>query len=189
MSGILRRAHSFRVPASVPGAVVRVVLVAIVTAGAFMLIPVPMWRWIAIVAAVASVFVPRTMVAWVAAGCLPVGMLLTEPSPTRTALAVLLVHAIHVLAGIGLAVPLRSQLALRALLPSARRFIVIELIAQPLALGGAMLVAGSTGGAIAWLAPLGAVLLLAGIAFAQRGLRAADAAPGPVAENRTGDAA
>ncbi|REJ04584.1 hypothetical protein DY023_14175 [Microbacterium bovistercoris] len=187
MTGILRRAHTFRAPASVPGVVVRIVLVAIVTAGAFALIPVPLWRWIAIVAALASVIAPRSMVAWVAAGCLPVGMLLTDPSPARTALAVLLVHAIHVLAGIGLTVPLRSQLALRALLPSARRFAVIELIAQPIAFGGALLVGGSTGVAIAWLAPLGAVLLLAGIVFALRGLRMADAAPGPGAGNRSGD--
>ncbi|UJP10790.1 hypothetical protein L2X99_03870 [Microbacterium sp. KUDC0406] len=178
MKGLSRRSHGFRVPASVPGLVIRLVLVALVIAVSFALIPVPMWRWIAIAAATASVIVPRTMVAWVAAASLPVGMLMTEPSAARTALAVLLVHAIHVLAAIGLTVPLRSRLALRALLPSARRFTVIQLIAQPLAFAGSLLVAQSSGVRIAWLAPLGAVLLLAGIVLALRALRRVDAARG-----------
>ncbi|MDR2998868.1 MAG: hypothetical protein LBU78_12215 [Microbacterium sp.] len=169
------RPHTFRVPASVPGAVVRLALVAVAVAAAFTVIPLPMWRGIAIVAAVASVFVPRTMVGWVAAVSIAIGLFVSEPSPARTALAVLLVHAVHVLAGIGLTISLRSQVALRALLPSARRFAVIQLIAQPIAFGGSLLVSGASGAAIAWLAPLGAVMLLGGVAFALRALRRADA--------------
>ncbi|MFE6994449.1 hypothetical protein ACFVAE_00660 [Microbacterium sp. NPDC057659] len=170
-----RRPHMFQVPASVPGTIVRLALVAVTVAAAFTVIPLPMWRGIAILAAVASVLVPRTMVGWVAAAGVPIGLFVTEPSPTRTALAVLFVHAIHVLAGIGLTISLRSQVALRALLPSARRFAVIQLIAQPIAFGGSVLVAGAAGTAIAWLAPLGAVMLLAGVMFALRALRRADA--------------
>ncbi|MFE6733270.1 hypothetical protein [Microbacterium sp. NPDC057650] len=169
------RPHTFRVPASVPGAVVRLALVAMAVAAAFTVIPLPMWQWIAIVAALASVIVPRTMLGWVAAVGVPVGLFVSEPSPAHTALAVLFVHAIHVLAGIGLTISLRTRVALRALLPSARRFVVIQLIAQPIAFGGSLLVAGAAGTAIAWLAPLGAVMLLAGVMFALRALRRADA--------------
>ncbi|WP_282848419.1 hypothetical protein [Microbacterium oxydans] len=53
--------------------------------------------------------------------------------PGRTALAVLLVHAIHVLASLSLALPISSRVALPVLGPSLARFLVIQLLARPAA--------------------------------------------------------
>lgn len=170
------RAQSFRVPAAIPGIVPRLLVVAFVAVGALVLMPFPLWQGIAIVLAVASVLLPVSMTAWGAAACLPFGVLLGEPSITRTALAVLLVHAIHVCAGLSLVVPVRSRLSLRVLGVSLRRLVVIQLIAQPLAFGIALLAGRGLPSEIGWVAPVAAALLVLGIVFALRGLRRADAA-------------
>lgn len=169
------RAHSLRVPAAVPGILPRLLVVAFVVVGVLVLMPFPLWQGIAIVASLAAVVLPVSMAAWGAAACLPFGVVLTEPSIAHTALAVLLVHAIHVSAGLSLVVPVRSRLSLRALGPTARRFIVIQLIAQPLALGVALLSGRGLPTGIGWVAPVAATLLVIGIAFALRGLRRTDA--------------
>ncbi|MGB4137320.1 MAG: hypothetical protein WA971_12200 [Microbacterium sp.] len=171
----MNRSHGFRVPASVPAAVVRVLLVAVVVLGVFLLNPVPMWRGVALIAGVIGAAVPRSMAAWAAAACLPLGLMMTAPDPRRTALAVLLVHAVHVLGSITVTVPLRSQLAVRALRPTAVRFLVVQAVAQSAALASALLVGQMRDVELAWLAPLGAALLLVGVGVALRGLRWADA--------------
>ncbi|WP_152926230.1 hypothetical protein [Microbacterium sp. GCS4] len=170
------RAQSFRVPAAIPGIVPRLLVVAFVAVGALVLMPFPLWQGIAIVLAVASVLLPVSMAAWGAAACLPFGVLLGEPSIARTALAVLLVHAIHVCAGLSLVIPVRSRLSLRVLGASLRRLAVIQLISQPLALGIALLSGRGLPTGVGWVAPIAAAALVLGIAFALRSLRRADIA-------------
>lgn len=172
------RAHSLRVPAAVPGILPRLLVVAFVVVGVLVLMPFPLWQGIAIVASLAAVALPVSMAAWGAAACLPFGVLLTEPSIARTALAVLLVHAIHVCAGMSLVVPVRSRLSLRVFAPTFRRFLVIQLIAQPLALGVALLSGRGLPTGIGWVAPVAAALLVIGIALGLLGLRRADAPSG-----------
>ncbi len=129
MSRTIRR---IRVPGAVPGITIRLLLLGVVSVGAVVLVPFPLWQGIAVVAALVAVVIPRTLTAWAAAACLPFGVILTEPSPGRTALALLLVHAIHVLAALSLVVPLRSRLALRVLRSTLLRFLVVQLLSQPL---------------------------------------------------------
>jgi hypothetical protein len=173
------RMHSFRVPAAIPGVVPRLLVVVFVAVGVLVLMPFPLWQGIAVVAALVAVFLPVSMAAWGAAACLPFGVVLTEPSIARTALAVLLVHAIHVCAGLSLVIPARSRMSLRVLLPTLRRFAVIQVIAQPLALGVPLLSGRGLPTDVAWVAPVAAALLVVGVGLALVGLRRADAAARP----------
>lgn len=174
MSRAIRRV---RVPGTVPGIVVRLLLVGIVWVGAVTLIPFPLWQGIAVVAAVVSVVIPRTLAAWAAAACLPFGVIVTEPSPGRTALALLLVHAVHALAALSLVVPTRSRLALRVLRPTLLRFIVVQLLSQPLVYAMWLLVPRGVDRGAAWLAPVAAAALLLGVLLALQAARSADSEP------------
>lgn len=167
-----RTAQSVRVPAAVPGIVLRLLVVVLVAAGAATAAPYPLWRYAALILAAVSVVVPRSMTAWLAAAVLPIGMLANEPSPGRTAAVLLLVHGIHVLASLSLTVPAHSRLAVRALLPTLMRFAVIQAVAQPIAFGAVGL-AGGTGWHAPWAAVAGAALLLAGAAVGVVALRRA----------------
>jgi len=169
------RSQTLRVPAAVPGIVLRLLIVALVAVGVLLLMPYALWQGIAIAVAVAAVFVPASLAAWAAAACLPFGLLVTEPSATRTALAVLLVHAIHVVASLTLVIPARSRVSLLVLGPSALRFAVVQLIAQPVAFGVPLLVGASGWATASWLAPAAAGSLTVGLAVALTALRRADA--------------
>lgn len=169
-----RAIRSFRVRGAIAGIVIRLALVAIVWFGVVALNPFPLWQGIALVAALTAVFVPRSLAAWVAAACLAFGVLLTDPAPERTALAVLLVHAVHVLAALALEIPPASRVAFAVLVPSAARFLVVQLIAQPLVLGVWLLAPADVDRGAAWLAPLAAVAVLLGVLLALRAARKAD---------------
>jgi hypothetical protein len=170
------RTHRLRVPWGVPGILPRLVVIALVAVGVSVLVPFPLWRAVALAAALVAVVVPRTLAAWAAAACIPIGMLLTEPLPGRTALAMLLVHAIHLLASLSLTIPVSSRLSMRALLPALGRFAAVQLIAQPLAYGAQLLTDGGRLQDAGWLAPVAAGALLLGLVLALRALRRADAA-------------
>lgn len=178
MSRTIRR---IRVPGAVPGITIRLLLLGVVSVGAVVLVPFPLWQGIAVVAALVAVVIPRTLTAWAAAACLPFGVILTEPSPGRTALALLLVHAIHVLAALSLVVPLRSRLALRVLGPTLLRFLVVQLLSQPLVFAMWLLTPGGVDRGTAWLAPVAAAALVVGVLLALRASKRADAEPAQTA--------
>ncbi|MFK3678837.1 hypothetical protein ACI2IP_13980 [Microbacterium sp. NPDC090218] len=173
-----RGIRSFRVRWAVPGITVRLLIVAIVWGGAVALIPFPLWQAVAVIAALAAVALPRSLAAWVAAACLVFGVILTEPSPERTALAVLLVPAVHVLASLSLVIPNSSRLALGALAPTLGRFLVVQLLAQPVVYGMWLLLPTRVDRGAAWIAPLAAAALLLGVLLALRAVRKADAPRG-----------
>ncbi|WP_431072027.1 hypothetical protein [Microbacterium phyllosphaerae] len=112
--------------------VVRVVLIAVVAVGAFVLNPFVGWQWVAVILAVTAAVVPQTLAAWGGAACIMIGMLLSEPDLGRAMLAVLVVHAIHVLTSLTLVIPRGSRVVLAALRPTAIRFVLVQAIAQPL---------------------------------------------------------
>jgi hypothetical protein len=168
------RARSFRVGGAVPGVALRLGVVALVWAGVVMLNPFPLWQGVAVIAALVAVVFPRSLAAWAGIACLPFGVILTEPSPVRTAIAVLLVHAIHVLASFALVVPAYSRFALGVLVPSAGRFVVVQMLAQPVVLGVWLLMPERPEHGVAWLAPVAAVVLLLGVLLAVRAARRED---------------
>ncbi|MEZ0141986.1 hypothetical protein AB1285_05290 [Microbacterium sp. NRRL B-14842] len=171
-----RAVRSFRAGVAVPGAVLRLAGVALAAGGALLLIPFPLWQGIAVLAAAVAVAIPRSLAAWVALACLPFGVILSEPDPSRTALALLFVHALHVCASLSLVVPLSSRVALSVLLPSAGRFLAVQLIAQPLAFGVWLLAERPDTPEVVILAPFAAAALLGGILVALRAARRAGAA-------------
>ncbi|QYM63037.1 hypothetical protein [Microbacterium sp. Se5.02b] len=102
-------------------------------------------------------------------------MILTEPAPGRTAIAVLLVHAVHILASLSLVVPMASRLALQGLRPTLMRFAVIQALSQPLVFAAWLLAPSGVDRGIAWLAPAAAALLLCGVLLGLRAAKRADA--------------
>lgn len=170
-----RGLRSFRVRAAVPGITVRLLILAIVWGGAVVLVPFPLWQGVAVVAALVAVALPRSLAAWFGAACLVLGVLLTESDPGRTALAVLLVPAIHVLASVSLEIPISSRVALAVLWPSLARFLVVQLLAQPVVFGVWVLAPSNVDQGIAALAPLAAVALVLGVLLAVRAVRRSDA--------------
>lgn len=178
-----RRIRSFRVRGAVRGIVLRILLVAAVSYGAIALIPFPLWQGVAVVAALISSVLPRSMTAWMAAACLVFGVILVPPSPDRTALAVLLVPAVHLLGSLTLTIPSASRVSLTALLPSAWRFVVVQLLAQTTVSAAGLLAPPPVDRGIAWLAPATAAVVLVALTVALRAARRADAAPRTGLEN------
>lgn len=177
-----RRVRSFRVRWSVRGVVLRILLVAVVAFGAIVLVPFALWQGVAIIAALISTVIPRSMTAWLAAACLVFGLILVPPSPDRTALAVLLVPAVHLLGSLALTIPSASHVSLMALLPSAWRFVVVQLLAQTAVFVAGLLAPAPVDRGIAWLAPATAAVLLVALAFALRAARRADDVPAAALE-------
>ena len=169
------RPHAYRVRGGAPALLLRVLLVAVTAAGALALVPVPLWRGVATTAAVVGAVVPRSLAGWIGGACVGLGMLFADAHPALTALGVLVVHAIHVLAALSWTVPARSWISVRALAPGLRRFVVIQLVAQPLAIGMAFLTVPQQGEGIAWAALAGAAVLVVTAAFGLRALHRADA--------------
>lgn len=155
----MRGPHELIAPGSLPAPVLRIGTAAIITGGVLLLNPYPMWWWVAGGASLLSVIVPRSMGSWIGIACMAVGMILTEPSAGRTALAVLLIHAAHVLAAWAWAVPWRSRIRPAVLLPGVRRLLLIQAIAQSAATLMLLAVPPLHGPGFAWLAPLGAAVL------------------------------
>ncbi|MFJ6531050.1 hypothetical protein [Microbacterium sp. NPDC091662] len=170
-----RGLRSFRVRAAVPGIAVRLLLVAIVWGGAVVLVPFPLWQGVAVIAAFLAVVIPRSLAAWLAAACLAFGVILNEPDPGRTALAVLVVPAIHMLASLSLVIPNTSRVALAVLGPSLARFLVIQLLAQPVVLAVWLLAPSDVDHGITPFAPLAAAALVLGVVLALRAVRSSDA--------------
>lgn len=170
-----RRSHSFRVRGGVPAVLLRVLLVAVTAAGAMTVVPVPLWRGVAIAAAVIGAVVPPSLAGWIGGAVVGLGMLFADPAPAHTAIAVLVVHAIHVLASLTWTVPAWSWISVRALWPTGRRFIAIQVVAQALAFGIAALTTREEGAGITWAALAGAAVLAVAVGAGLYALRRADA--------------
>ncbi|SJN19072.1 hypothetical protein FM104_02095 [Microbacterium esteraromaticum] len=146
--------------ANVPGVVLRLLAVAVAVIGG-MLVGAPL-GWFAIIsaAAVFGAIVPQLGGVWAAAGAFVVVLLLEPSHPLRTAVAIAVVHLLHVLAALSLVVPLRARVTLRALMPTAMRFVLVQVICQ----GAAFAISLLPGGPVVPIAVIfggGAGLLLA----------------------------
>ncbi len=164
----MRGPHELTAPGSVPAPVLRIGAAVVILGGVLLLNPYPMWWWVAGAASLLSVFLPRSMGSWLGIACMALGVVLTEPSAGRTALAVLLIHAAHVVASWAWAVPWRSRIRPAVLLPGVRRLLVIQAVAQAVAALMALAVPPLHGPGFAWLAPLGAAVLTGVSAIALR---------------------
>ncbi|MFJ4166755.1 hypothetical protein ACIPY5_14475 [Microbacterium sp. NPDC089698] len=181
----MRGPHELTAPGAVPAPVLRFGAAVVIMGGVLLLNPFPLWWWVAGAASVLSVAFPRSMGSWLGIACMALGMILTEPSPGRAALAVLLIHVAHVIASWAWAVPWRSRIRPAVLLPGIRRLLVIQAIAQAVAALMALAVPPLHGPGFAWLAPLGAAVLTGASAIALR----VSLGPDPVRRAASGAAA
>ncbi|GAA1252259.1 hypothetical protein JOF42_002660 [Microbacterium phyllosphaerae] len=138
---------------------VRIVLIAVVSVGAFALNPLVGWQWVAVILAIVAAVFPQTFAAWGGVACIVIGMLVSEPDLGRAMLAVLVVHAIHVLTSLTLVISRGSRVVLAALRPTAARFVLVQAIAQSLTVV-VMLGADGAGGSVPWAVVAGAVAVV-----------------------------
>ncbi|WP_460802461.1 hypothetical protein [Microbacterium sp. GXF6406] len=156
------RTHEMRVPSGIPAAVLRALTALIGIAGVIVLNGYPVWQMIGALAFTVGAVLPRSLATWAGAAVIVLGMALGEPSPWRTALALLILHLVHVLGSVCMVVPLTSRMQPQALQPTFRRFVGVQLIAQPVAVLVVVMPAVGDGG-VSWLAPIGGVIV-AGVA-------------------------
>lgn len=145
--------------AAVSWLALRVSLVVVVGAGAVALTPLVGWSVTAVLLGVLAVVLPQSFAAWGSVACFVIGMLIAGPDPGRAMIAVLAVHLIHILTTLILVVPVRARIVLRALRPTALRFLVVQAIAQPLTL---LVMLGSARGTVEapWIVVAGAAALV-----------------------------
>ncbi|HLT67880.1 MAG TPA: hypothetical protein VKZ73_08420 [Microbacterium sp.] len=139
-----------------PGFVLRAGGVLLVAAAALVLQPVTFWQVSFVLAAIAGAVFPRTGLAWAALLVAPLALLMQDISPWRTAIAIVVVHLGHVLAGLNLVIPGRSRVALAALRPTALRWLAVQLASQGVA-AAVLTIPRADGSGIAWVAPVGAL--------------------------------
>ena len=157
------RSHSMRVSYGIPALALRGVVLVVGGIAAVGLNDYPVWQIIGVLAFLLGAVLPQSLGGWAGAACIVLGMLTADPSVWRTAIALVVIHLVHVLGCVCLEIPARSRVHPRALLPTLRRFVVVEAIAQPIALPAVLLPAVGESG-VAWLAPIGAVIA-AGLAI------------------------
>lgn len=167
---------TLRAGPTLPSPVLRGILLLCAAGAALSLFSVVGWQVIVIGLGALAAAVPATLAAWVVVGCLPIALLMEDPQPWRTCVAVLAAHLLHVLGSLTLAVPLRSSVALAALLPAARRFAAIQLPVQAvtiLALTALPRADGTEGDG--WWAVAGAAALLSAALLLMRAGKRTDA--------------
>ena len=158
------RLHHVQAGPVLPVVVLRIVVLGVLCAAAWWMPAGPVLGWLATVAAIAGTVLPRSLGTWIALGALVAGSLLTEAEPGRTALLILLIPTIHGLASLLLTAPWRARITMRALVPTLRRVLLIQSIAQPVALLVGLVPVVRTTGAVplaAVAADLGAAALAA----------------------------
>jgi hypothetical protein len=167
--------HRLRLSAAAPAWALRLCACIVLACAVVAFVPDPAW-WVAPLAAGAVwAVVPQSLAVWLALVAVPVGMLMAEPDPLRTAAAVLAVHAVHVLAALSSSVPAGARVALSALRPSGLRFLAVQAAAQPLGIAATLLPSSAGGVVVPWLAVAGTaavltVALLLGALARPRGL-------------------
>lgn len=172
----MARDDVLRAGAAVPSGMLRVGFVVSAAAAATTLFPLVGWQVIMIALAVLAATVPSTLAAWATIVCLPVALLLDELSLWRACVAVGAAHLLHVLGSLTLAVPVRARVTLRALAPTARRFLLVQLSAQAMTVLTLTFLPRTEGTAgEGWWAVAGAAALLALCALVVRTGKRTDA--------------
>lgn len=167
----VRGSYSVRVSGSVPGVVLRALLVVIALGSTVLLVDSFFFQLCAFVLATLGAIAPRTFASWASIAVIVIALALKEPEIQRLAIAILAVHAVHVLASLTLVVPAMTKIQLRVLRGSLARFLLVQAIVLPVALGAMVLMADGEEVGYAWLAPIAAGSLLVAITVIMMGFR------------------
>ena len=108
---VLRRReklHRLSAGPAIPGLVLRagIALLAVLALSVFPFTELAIWLLLAL--AVVAIVVPRVMAAWMIAALVALAMLFSEPELGRTSLALLIVHGLHLLGALTVAIPAAS---------------------------------------------------------------------------------
>lgn len=135
MTGARDAAEFRQLPGTVPGWAVRAAFAVVAVALALTAAPSGPWPIVCVVLAAISVAVPRWRTAWVLIAVLAFSILVEPPTGVSVRVLVLIAgaHALHVLAAWMLAVPPRARLQPTVLRPGLRRFAIIQVPVQAVA--------------------------------------------------------
>lgn len=126
----MRRDDALGIGAAVPGVILPLATTAVAVTAGMLLGAVTGWVVAMGVVCLLSGVARVLGGPWICGAILVVLLVVSEPAPVRTAVVILAVHLLHVLGSLSLVVPLRAWVTLRALRPSALRFVVIQLAGQ-----------------------------------------------------------
>lgn len=156
----LRGEDELRIGPSVPGVALRALGVLIAVGAALLLAPPFGWVVVVAVLALIGVLPNAQVVTWLVAAVLTALLIVQGPGEGRAAVVVAAVHALHVLGSLSFVVPVAARIALRALVPTAARFVAVQALTQAVLAGILLLPPGGAAPAVA-LAGAAAVLVLA----------------------------
>ena len=128
------RLHRVQVGPAVPVMGLRIAVMLALWAAALWMPAGPILGWLCAAAATAGAVLPRSLGTWIALGALIAGNLLAAADPVRTAVLILLITSAHAFGSLLLAAPGRARITLRALVPTIRRVLLIQVVTQPVAL-------------------------------------------------------
>ena len=132
----------------------------------------PLWLAIGLLLAIAGTLVPNRVPTWWLMLLLGLSRLGREPSVIDAAYYVLIagVHLLHVLGSLTRLLPWDGRMQVVVLAPSHRRFVLVQVVVQPVAFG-ALFAFGGDSWTITWLSIVAAAVLGIVAAVLFRGLR------------------
>lgn len=160
--------------ASMPTATLHLLFFAIGAGLCLLVLESPLWLAIGLLLAIAGTLVPNLIPTWWLMLVLGLSQLGREPSVSDLAYYVLLagVHLLHVLGSLTRLLPWDGRMQVVALAPSLRRFVFVQAIAQPVAVGALFAFVGAPG-TVPGLSILAAAVLGIVAAILARGMRPA----------------
>jgi|GEM_PF-2962391 len=135
----MMREERLAIGAAVPGALLAVAAAVIAGAAAALIGMPTLWVCVSAAAALLGGIVRAIGGAWIAAALLMIGLVAGDSSPWRTATVIAAVHLLQVLGSLTLVIPLRARIAVRALSPTAVRFVRVQLLCQGVGLLASLL--------------------------------------------------
>jgi hypothetical protein len=156
----------------VPTAMVHVAFLAVAVGLCLLVLAPPFWLAVGVLLAVGAIVAPTLVPAWWLLLLLSLGQLWRAPMVADVVFSLLLagVHLLHLLASLARLLPWRGRMQLRAFALPLRRYLLVQVITQAIAIG-ALRVFGGSRGTVSGLSILAAVLLAVVAAVLLRGLR------------------
>jgi hypothetical protein len=144
----------------VPTVLLHGLVLAVSAALCLLVLAPPLWRVVGLTLAVVGTVVPRRVPLWWLLLLLGLSPLGREPSATDVTFYLLLagVHLLYVLGGLARLVPWEGRMQVGALVQPMRRFVLLQAVVQPVAVG-ALLVFGGGSGTVPGLSIVAAVVL------------------------------
>jgi hypothetical protein len=156
----------------VPTATLHLLFLAVAAGLSVLVLPAALWLAVGLALAVAGTFAPNRVPTWWLLLLLSASQLWRDPSATDIVYYLLLagVHLLHVLGSLARLLPWSGRMQIAALAGPLKRFALVQMVVQPVALG-ALQAFGGEPGVVPWLSILAAAALSVVAAVLFRGMR------------------